>query len=77
MEVSAQLHSPTVLLPEKESSVTVGEEAGWAPEPVRRRENHLVPAESRIQAVAITAELSRIIYRLDVAKTYPSGTMEH
>jgi hypothetical protein len=35
MEVSGQLSTPAALPPEKESPVSTGHEAGWAPEPVR------------------------------------------
>jgi len=34
MEMSGQLHAPTVLTPGKEPLVPTGFEAGWAPEPV-------------------------------------------
>jgi hypothetical protein len=42
LEVSGQLHAPAALPPEKEPPILIGEEAGWAPEPVwtiRRSEN--------------------------------------
>jgi hypothetical protein len=32
--VSGQLHAPAALPPAKEPRVPIGEEAGWAPEPV-------------------------------------------
>jgi hypothetical protein len=34
MEVSTQLHTPDALPPEKQPSVSIGQEAGQAPEPV-------------------------------------------
>jgi hypothetical protein len=34
MEVNGQLHAPSALLPGKEPLVSIGQEAGWAPEPV-------------------------------------------
>jgi hypothetical protein len=37
MEVSGQLHAPVALIPGKESLFPIGEEAEWAPEPVRTR----------------------------------------
>jgi hypothetical protein len=42
LEVTGQLHAPAALPPGKEPPVTIGKEAGWAPEPVWttwRREN--------------------------------------
>jgi hypothetical protein len=33
MEVSGQLHAPAALPPGKEPLVSIGQEAGWAPEP--------------------------------------------
>jgi len=37
MEVSDQLHAPAALPPGKESAVSIGQEAGWAPDPVWKR----------------------------------------
>jgi hypothetical protein len=37
MEVSGQLHAPAALPPGKEPLVPIGQEAGWAPEPVWMR----------------------------------------
>jgi len=37
MEVSGELHAPAALPPGKEPPFTMGEEAGYIPEPVRRR----------------------------------------
>jgi hypothetical protein len=34
MEVSEKLHAPAALSPGKEFLVSIGQEAGWAPEPV-------------------------------------------
>jgi hypothetical protein len=34
MEVGGQLHASAALPPEKERTVSIGFEAGWAPEPV-------------------------------------------
>jgi hypothetical protein len=34
MEVNGQLHAPATLLPGKEPLVSIGNEAGWAPESV-------------------------------------------
>jgi hypothetical protein len=42
LEVSRQLHAKAALPPEKDLPVPIGQEAGWAPEPVWttwRREN--------------------------------------
>jgi len=33
VEVSGQLHDPATLPPGKENLVTIGQEAGWSPEP--------------------------------------------
>jgi len=33
MEVSGQLYAPAALPPEKETLVSIGQEARWAPEP--------------------------------------------
>jgi hypothetical protein len=37
MEVSGQLHAQATLFPVKEPPVPIGQEAGWAPEPVWTR----------------------------------------
>jgi hypothetical protein len=34
MEVSGQLYAPAALAPGKETPAPIGQEAGWAPEPV-------------------------------------------
>jgi hypothetical protein len=34
MDVSGQLHAPTVQPPGKETPIPTGQEAGWTPEPV-------------------------------------------
>jgi hypothetical protein len=34
MEVSDQLHAPEALPPGKELLLTIGQEAGWTPEPI-------------------------------------------
>jgi hypothetical protein len=34
MEVSGQFHAPAALPPGKQPPVSIGQEAGWAPEPV-------------------------------------------
>jgi hypothetical protein len=34
MEVSDQLHSPVTLSLQKKHTVSIGQETGWAPEPV-------------------------------------------
>jgi hypothetical protein len=42
LEVSGQLHTPAALTPGKETPVPIGQEVGWASEPVwtiRRSEN--------------------------------------
>jgi hypothetical protein len=50
MEVNGQLHAPAALPAGKEPLVPIGQEAGWAPEPVWTRwwrEKFPVPAETR------------------------------
>jgi hypothetical protein len=37
MEMSGQLHAPAALPPEKETVVSIGQEARWAPESVWTR----------------------------------------
>jgi hypothetical protein len=37
MVVNGQLYAPAVLHPGEEAPVPIGQEAGWAPEPVWRR----------------------------------------
>jgi hypothetical protein len=54
MEVSGQLEAPAPLLPGKDSTVRIGLEAGWAPEPVQMlwtRKKSLAPAENWTRAV--------------------------
>jgi len=51
MEVSGQCHAPAVLLPGKKPPIPIGQEAGWAAEPVltrRRKEKNptMVRAEN-------------------------------
>jgi hypothetical protein len=51
MEVSGELHAPVALPMEKELPVPIGQEAGWAPEPVGTREKSLAPVGNRTPAV--------------------------
>jgi hypothetical protein len=54
MEVSGQLYVPAALPPKKEHLLSIGQEAGWAPEPVWtlwRRDKSLAPAGNRTPAV--------------------------
>jgi hypothetical protein len=59
---------PGHFTPGEEPLVPFGEEAGWAPEPACSRKKNLLPlprVEPRVSspwAVAITTELSRILY---------------
>jgi hypothetical protein len=53
MEISGQLQAPVALTPGKEPPVPIGDEAGWAPEPVwtlRRREKYCT-ARNQTRAV--------------------------
>jgi hypothetical protein len=50
MEASGQIHAPAALLPRKELLVVIGEEAGWASQPVWtlwRSEKRVAPAGNR------------------------------
>jgi hypothetical protein len=54
MGVSGQLHAPAALPPGEKPPVPIGQEAGWAPEPVSKlwsTEISLAPAGNRIPAV--------------------------
>jgi hypothetical protein len=70
MEMSGQLHDPVALPPGREYPVSIGVEAGWAPEPVWMlwgREKPLASAGNRTpvvqpQPVCIPTGLSRIHY---------------
>jgi hypothetical protein len=60
MEVNGQIHAPAVLHPRREPPVPIGQEAGWASEPVSstlwRREN-LTPAENQTPVIHPVARL--------------------
>jgi hypothetical protein len=66
MEVSDQLYAPAALVQGKEPPSPIGQEAGWAPEPVRtlwRRQTFLAPPGNRtpaVQSLATLTELSRL-----------------
>jgi hypothetical protein len=73
MDVSGQLHVPTVLPPGKEPLVPTGYEAGWVPEPfwtcwwsekfpAPTGNRTLQPRSSGSYLVAIPTELSRLVY---------------
>jgi hypothetical protein len=47
MEVSGQLHAPAALHSEKETPVPIGQEAGWAPEPVWTVSKRKIPSPRR------------------------------
>jgi hypothetical protein len=54
MEVSGQVHVSIVLTPEKDSPVPIGQEAGWAPEPVWtlwKIENFPVSSENQTSVI--------------------------
>jgi hypothetical protein len=49
MDVSGLIHAPAALLPGKEPAVPIGEEAGWAPEPIwtlKGKENLVLKGKS-------------------------------
>jgi hypothetical protein len=51
MGVSGQRHAPTALYPREMTLVSIGQEVGWAPEPVRTQrleEKSFAPAGDRI-----------------------------
>lgn len=47
LDRSGQLHAPAALPPEKESSLSVEQEAGWASETVRSKIKALAPTGNR------------------------------
>jgi len=81
MEVSGQLHAPPALLPGKEPLLPVGEEVGWAPEPVWmrwRRVKFPAPAGTRTPDYParspVLTELSLSIYvSSNLRLGFPSG----
>jgi hypothetical protein len=75
MRVSGQRHAPAALPPGKGSPVPIGQEAGWAPEPVwtqRLEEKSFDPAGDRNpiarssspQSDTILSELTRLLYNI-------------
>jgi hypothetical protein len=61
MEVSGQLHVPAALSPGKEPLLALGEETGWAPEPICEEKN-FEPQIIHSVAQRYTTELSRVLY---------------
>jgi hypothetical protein len=65
-----QLHAPTDLFPGKEPPVPIGEEAGWAPEPVwTTRRKYLTLPGIELQPLRRPAR-SQSLYRQIIILTY-------
>jgi hypothetical protein len=66
MEANGQLHGPAALSPGEQTPVTIGEDAGWTPEPVMtlwRREKSLDCAGNRTRSGNWTPAVHPVAHR--------------